>query len=132
MAHCYSTMLREATRKVSSFYDEALLPVGINVAQFSMLRRIERLQPISLSELAREAYLDRSTIGRNVKVIERMGLVETRRSGVDQREALIMLTRAGTDMLETAGPVWDDCQAAMEKRLGAIKMTALQDILRSI
>lgn len=125
-------MLRSATRKVVSIYDEALAPLGINVAQFSLLRTVERLQPVSLTDLARDTQLDRSTIGRNARVIERMGLVETHRGDVDQREAIVMLTPVGTELLQNAGPLWDECQKAMEDRLGAVKITALQDILRSI
>ncbi|UJW77057.1 MarR family winged helix-turn-helix transcriptional regulator [Rhizobium sp. SL42] len=132
MTRCYSTLLREATRKVSTIYDDALSPLGVNVAQFSLLRRIERLQPVSLSDLARSVQLDRSTIGRNVRVIERMGLLETRRGDLDQREAMIRLTGAGVELLRVAGPVWDGCQREMEDRLGPVKITALQDILRSI
>jgi DNA-binding MarR family transcriptional regulator len=125
-------MLREAARKVSALYDEALAPFGINIAQFSLLRRIGRLQPVSMTDLARSAQLDRSTVGRNIKVIERMGLVESGRGDVDQREALIRLSDHGVDLLNKAGPIWDECQSAMEIRLGPVKITALQDILRSL
>lgn len=125
-------MLREAARKVSALYDEALAPFGINIAQFSLLRRVERLQPVSLSDLARSAHLDRSTIGRNIKVIERLGLVQSGRGDLDQREALIALSEQGVDLLTKVGPVWDDCQSSMEAQLGPVKITALQDILRSI
>lgn len=132
MTLCYCSLLRSATRKVASIYDEALAPLGINVVQFSLLRAVERLQPVSLTDLARDAQLDRSTIGRNVRVIERMRLVETQRGEADHREAIVMLTQVATELLQSAGPVWDECQKAMEARLGPVKITALQDILRSI
>jgi DNA-binding MarR family transcriptional regulator len=132
MTRCYSTVLRSATRKVSSIYDEALAPLGINVAQFSLLRAIERLQPVSHTDLAHDAQLDRSTIGRNVRVIERMRLAETHRGEVDHREAIVMLTPVGAELLDNAAPVWDECQKAIEARLGPVKITNLQDILRSL
>lgn len=132
MNRCYSMMLREAARRVSSIYDEALSPLQINIAQFSLLRRIERLQPVSMTDLAQSAQLDRSTIGRNIKVLSRMGLVETGRADRDQREATVGLTGAGAELLARAGPIWDQCQRDMEARLGPIKITALEDILRSI
>ena len=132
MNPCYSVMLREASRKVSAIYDEALSPLGINIAQFSLLRRIERLQPVSMTDLARSAQLDRSTIGRNAKVLERRGLVGAGRGDLDQREATITLTEAGAGLLAEAGPVWSACQKAMEARLGPVKITALEEILRSV
>ncbi|WP_112669554.1 MarR family winged helix-turn-helix transcriptional regulator [Brucella intermedia] len=132
MSPCYCSLLRSATRKVGSFYDEALAPLGINIAQYSLLRGIERLQPVSLTELGRAAELDRSTIGRNVRVLERMALVETGRGQEDHREAVVSLTAHGEETLGSAAPLWEDCQRKMEALLGPIKITALHDILRSI
>lgn len=125
-------ILREAARKVSTLYDEALAPFGINIAQFSLLRRIERLQPVSMTDLARNAQLDRSTIGRNIRVLERIELVQSGHGDVDQRETMITLSARGVEMLNKAGPIWEDCQSEMEARLGPVKITALQDILRSL
>lgn len=131
MTKCYSTMLRQATRKVSSVYDEALASLGINIAQYSLLRAIERLQPVSITELGRDAGLDRSTIGRNVRVLERAGLVDMTRGADDHREAAASLSDQGAHVLGEARPLWTNCQQEIESRLGPIKLTALQEILRS-
>lgn len=72
---CYCDVLRAATRKTTAIYDAALAPAGVNLAQFSLLRKIQRAGSVSLSELGRLAALDRSTIGRNVRVLQRMELV---------------------------------------------------------
>ena len=52
---CYCAALRIATRKTTAIYDEALAPAGIGLAQFSLLRKIERGGRLSLSELGRLA-----------------------------------------------------------------------------
>ncbi|MDR6955927.1 DNA-binding MarR family transcriptional regulator [Ancylobacter sp. 3268] len=125
-------MLRSATRKIGSVYDRALAPLGINIAQYSLLRSVERLQPVSLTELARTAELDRSTIGRNVRVLERLGLVALERGEDDHREAAVNLTARGAETLDVAGPLWEDCQRSIETQLGPVRVTALQEILRVI
>lgn len=125
-------MLRSATRRIGSVYDRALAPLGINIAQFSLLRTIERRQPVSLTELARIVELDRSTIGRNVRVLERLGLVAMKQGEDDHREAAVQLTARGVEILEEAGPLWEGCQRKIETQLGPVKVIALQDILRSI
>jgi len=79
---CFCILLRQAARKSSSVYDKALAPLGINVAQFSLLRKIARAQSISLTELARLADLDRSTMGRNAKVLQRMDLIDRHRAKI--------------------------------------------------
>lgn len=132
MSICHCAFLRSATRKVTAAYDQALVPFGINIAQYSLLRRVERLQPVSLTELGRDTELERSTIGRNVRVLERMGLVETRRSEADLRESVVALTPRGLALLGQAGPAWQQCQQDLEARLGAVRITALREILGAI
>ena len=59
---CYCAALRAATRKTTAMYDEALAPAGIGLAQFSLLRKIERGGRLSLSELARLAEDGRAVL----------------------------------------------------------------------
>ncbi|WP_395372538.1 MarR family winged helix-turn-helix transcriptional regulator [Komagataeibacter diospyri] len=117
LSPCHCTNLRLATRKVSGLYDTALAPAGINVAQYSLLRTIAGHEPVSLTTLSRITDLDRSTIGRNVRVLERMDLVTLAR-GSDQREAVVQLSANGNKVLSQATPLWEACQKSVEERLG--------------
>ncbi|RYE33504.1 MAG: MarR family transcriptional regulator [Hyphomicrobiales bacterium] len=124
---CFCLQLRKAARKIGSRYDAALAPVGINIAQYSLLRTIARREPISLTELGRKLELDRSTMGRNVRVIEKMGLVELGR-GEDQREATVALRYRGHEVLRAAEPLWAHCQEEVGQRLGADRLGLLADL----
>ena len=106
-----------AARRVTSLYDAALAPTGVNVAQFSLLRTIERSAPVSLTEIGRKTELDRSTVGRNVKVLQRMGLVRVV-PGADQREATVALDAPAADVLRQGAPLWDEAQRKVEASLG--------------
>ena len=128
---CYCTGLRAATRKLTAIYDEAMAPIGINIAQFGLLRRIARRTSLSLTDLAHMSELDRSTVGRNVKVLERMGLVATA-TGEDQREATLSLTSQGKAAVKDGSPLWDDAQTRIEARLGAERSAQLQALLQAI
>jgi DNA-binding MarR family transcriptional regulator len=128
---CHCILLRKAARKVSSYYDEALAPLGVNIGQFSLLRNINRLQPISLTELAAKVELDRSTVGRNTKVLARMGMVAIGH-GEDQREALLSLTEEGLALLQRGAPLWDSVQDDIEARLGEEKTKQLQELLAAL
>ncbi len=101
LRQCYCIAIRAAARKATSIYDAALAPTGVTIAQFSLLRSIERATALSLTELGRMSDLDRSTVGRNVKVLERMGLVKVA-AGLDQREATVTLDEAGHNVLRGA------------------------------
>lgn len=112
-------------------YDAALEPVGVNVAQFSLLRRIECAAPVSLSELGRLAELDRSTIGRNVKVLQRMGLVRVT-PGDDLREATVTLDERGLAVLRDGAPRWDRAQREIESRLGEGGAAQLRALIEAL
>ena len=88
---CYCAAVRTAARKTTALYDSILAPAGVTLAQYSLLRRIQRAGTVSLTKLGRLAELDRSTVGRNVKAMEELGFVRTA-SAADQREAAVRLT----------------------------------------
>jgi DNA-binding MarR family transcriptional regulator len=128
---CYCAALRAATRKTTALYDDALAPAGIGVAQLSLMRRIERTGTPSLTELAGLAELDRSTVGRNVRVLERMGLV-TETAAEDQRETVVALTGAGRETLRRARPLWEDAQRRVEAALGVTGAETLRALALSL
>jgi len=128
---CHCILLRKATRKVSSYYDEALAPLGVNIGQFSLLRNIRRMEPVSLTDLAHKVELDRSTVGRNAKVLERMELIAIGH-GEDQREAVLTIAPKGREILEKGAPLWDGVQDGIEARLGREKAQQLQDLLAEL
>jgi DNA-binding MarR family transcriptional regulator len=128
---CYCISIRKAARKVTALYDAALAPVGVNLAQFSLLRTVERRAPVSLTELGRHTDLDRSTVGRNVKVLERMGLVAMV-GGEDQREAMVELAAKGSRVLADGAPLWDATQRSIETTLGRDAARHLQTLLQSL
>jgi len=128
---CICILLRQAARKTSAIYDETLAPLGINVAQFSLLRKIWRAGSVSLTELARQADLDRSTIGRNVKVLQRINLIKSAVSD-DHRESNVTLTDDGLDLVERGGVLWDKAQQEIETRLGHKGVENLQALLDAL
>jgi len=131
-ATCHCIVLRKAARRASAIYDEALGPVGISVAQFSLLRTVARHGPMSFTALGAILALDRSTVGRNVKVLERRGLLASGAGADDLREATVALTAAGRKALDAAGPAWERAQARIETALGADGTAALHRLLDAL
>jgi DNA-binding MarR family transcriptional regulator len=128
---CICIAVRKASRKLTARYDVALEPVGINLAQFSLLRNIRRHQPVSLTRLAEIVELDRSTLGRNVRVLKRMGLA-TILPGDDLREATLSLTEAGQRTLGAAVPIWEGTQDEIHRQLGPAGTAQLEALLGAL
>ena len=130
-SRCYCVLLRDAARKATAIYDDALAPAGISITQFRLLRVVERHGSVSLSELGRLTDLDRSTIGRNARLLERLGLVRLC-PGSDQRESMVVLDEGGRRALATAVPLWDVAQERIEASLGTDAEERLLALLRAL
>lgn len=122
--HCLCTKLRRAARSVTRIYDDALRDLGLNVAQYSLLSHLQRLEQPSISSLAEAMGLDRSTLGRNLKVLEGGGLVQVG-EGSDMRSRLVLLTDEGLARFQRGAVAWEEAQAQLALRLGAEKREAL-------
>ncbi|OLS61991.1 MarR family winged helix-turn-helix transcriptional regulator [Pseudomonas putida] len=128
---CICTHLRRAARGVSRHYDEALEGFGINVAQFSLLRHLQRLDKPSISTLAEAMGLERSTLGRNLKVLEADGLVALA-EGSDLRNRVVLLTAEGAERVRLAEPAWEKAQAGLVDTLGADQRDQLIRLLEQL
>jgi DNA-binding MarR family transcriptional regulator len=130
-SECICTHLRRAARGVSRHYDEALAGFGINVAQFSLLRHLQRLDRPSITTLAEAMGLERSTLGRNLRVLETDGLVALA-DGDDQRNRVVLLTEAGKALLKAAYPAWEQAQGLLVERLGIGQRDELVRLLEQL
>jgi DNA-binding MarR family transcriptional regulator len=117
---------------MSAIYDSALGPLGVNIAQYSLLRIIEDNKHVSLTDLGELTELERSTVGRNVRVLERMGLVKTVRGDHDQREARVSITASGKATMRKALPLWEACQEDVLSRLGSSRIRALIAVTQDV
>ncbi|WP_415923936.1 MarR family winged helix-turn-helix transcriptional regulator [Streptomyces sp. ID05-47C] len=130
-SECYASSARIATRQLTHRYDNALRPVGITIAQFSMVRRLARLDRATLSAWADSVRLDRSTVGRNARVLESLDLVQ-RSTGRDRREHIFSITDHGRRVLADALPLWRAAQAELEAEMGEQRAQELRALLHSV
>lgn len=128
--NCTNANLRMASRVVTQFYSSVLGPSGLKGSQFSLLSWLANKGPMSMNELAGFLVTDRTTLTRNLKPIERKGLVEIV-PGEDRRVRMVSITDAGRLAFERAKPLWAEAQAAMVERLGDKDWRKLIEALRS-
>src|SRR5262249_50242014 len=74
---CNCLALRQAARHVSQLYDSYLASEGLRTTQFSILAKLDRLGPLSINELAKSMIMDRTTLGRAVRPLQRDRLLST-------------------------------------------------------
>ncbi|MFZ3005448.1 MAG: MarR family transcriptional regulator [Phenylobacterium sp.] len=107
---CNCNALRKAARRVSQFYDSRLKSTGLRISQFTILVIIWESESISVNELASRLELDRTTTGKNLRPLERAGLIAIAASPLDRRSKAVQLTPKGEQVLKDAAPLWREAQ----------------------
>ena len=114
---CACFNLRRASRAVTQYYDEALRPAGLRATQFTLLTALRVRSSISVNDLADRLGMDRTTLTRNLKPLERSGWVEIQ-AGADKRVREVSITPAGHKILAEAYPHWRRAQESIVDERG--------------
>src|SRR5580704_13606335 len=115
---CNCLAARQAARHITQFYDQLLAPSGLRSTQFSILAKLRRLGPMTINVLAGDMVMDRTTLGRNIRPLERDGLIAVERGRRDRRSKTLRLTEAGAARFREAVKEWAQAQKQFEAVFG--------------
>ena len=115
---CFNT--RMFTRVVTQIYEDAFKKIGFRGTQFTPLVVIFAYGPVTINKLSEYLVMDRTTLGRNIKPLQREGLINIR-TGEDRREKHVSLTDKGLNTLIKAFPVWKETQKKILNQIGKSK-----------
>ena len=126
---CYN--LRRAARAITRLYDDFLRPSGLRSTQYSVLMVARLRGPVTLTKLAEMTVNERTTLTRNLTILEKKGLILIE-PGMDRRERQVSITERGQEVLIATIPLWEAAQAHIEKGLGGDRMDSLLKDLSEI
>ena len=122
--HCAVFNLRRAARAVTSCYESDLREVGLKATQFSLLVAAFLNGPVAITVLAERMVMDRTTLTRNLKPLQKRGLLQVV-PGSDRRTREVVLTPDGKHLLDQAVPLWQRSQTRLVGALGEQRFEAL-------
>lgn len=128
---CNALALRQAARHISQIYDGHLASEGLRTTQFSVLAKLSRLGPLSINELAKSMVMDRTTLGRAIRPLERDRLLAIG-AGDDGRTRSLRLTATGETRLKAAAVKWREAQREFETAFGVRNAAELRNILQRV
>jgi DNA-binding MarR family transcriptional regulator len=131
---CNATALRKASRRLTQLYDAALEPTGLRSTQIAILVELADwlTDPPTLAELADALAIDRSSLGHNLRPLEREGWVVLGASAVDGRRRHIALTAKGKAKWREGVRLWRIAQERFEHVFGRSEAAALRATLLGI
>lgn len=92
-------LVRQMTRPAFYRWLAAAGGVHLDRADYGVLVRIDEAAPVRMTDLAESLGIDISTVSRNVRGLERAGLVRRTGDPADQRASRLSLSDEGQDML---------------------------------
>jgi DNA-binding MarR family transcriptional regulator len=124
-AMCACNQLRRASRGVTQHYEIGMAPSGVKVTQLPILVALGSEGDLSITRLAGALSLERTSLTRNLGVLEKRGLIRIVEREDDARVRMVSLTRAGADVLSGALARWEEMQNVVEERFGRPRLEAL-------
>ena len=124
MSNCVCFNLRWVTRTVTQFFDAELRRHGIRPTQTPILGALSARADWKMEELSDWLGMERTTLVRNLRPLERDGLVKLSGAGKGGRVS-VSITAKGKRDLAKAMPAWRAAQQAVVKTLGEQRWSAI-------
>jgi DNA-binding MarR family transcriptional regulator len=131
---CPAMRARQASRVLGKAFDESLRPLGLQVTQLPLLCGVALFgeRGASISALAKGMVIDPTTLTRNIRPLERAGLLRVARSPDDARSKILFLTRSGERMIEASYPLWQRALNRVHAEFGTRRIEELRAQLANV
>ena len=131
LQNCACFNIRKSARVLTQYYDAVLQPLELRATQFTILGVLSACSGITVTDLAEQLMMDRTTLTRNLRPLEKQGLVNTR-TGDDKRTRLILLSNKGKSRLEKAIPLWKKAQKQVIHYMGSSRFNKFLEELNYV
>src|SRR6058998_4027724 len=122
--NCVCFNLRWVTRAVTQFFDAEMRRHGIRPTQGSLLASLQTKDSWNMAQLSDRLGMDRTTLVRNLRPLQRDGLVQAGGGGRG-RLVELAITAKGRKQIEKLTPAWKSAQSAVVKTLGEKRWSAI-------
>ncbi len=125
---CTCGELRKAARAITLLYDNAFKSSGLLSTQFNVLQSIYNIDSIRISDLANKLGMDRTTLTRNLSVLERQGFIDISQ-GNDHRTRIVTATHKGRNAVGKTILLWNEIQRKVKQKMGESSWSELMQNL---
>jgi DNA-binding MarR family transcriptional regulator len=126
---CNSFALRQAARTVTQLYERHVSKAAITAPQFTLLAVIGRRPDITMAELSEAMVMERTTLVRALKPLQRDGLVVSAQQETGTRAVALRLTELGEKTRNAATVFWREAQREFEEKFGQERSNELRKSL---
>ncbi len=127
---CVAYNLRKSSHIIGRIYAKEMADAPIRGPLFSVLATIRKLGPGTITAVAKDLALDRTTLTRNLKALTQRGLIDVRQVTANRKE--IRLLPRGETALRRSLDCWQNAQKRVVKALGEDRWNRMREDLRAV
>lgn len=128
---CACATARQLARVLTQLYDSRMSPAGVEAPQFALLMALQKQGPCSQKDLGSRYALDKTTVSRNLKQLQKNGWVAGS-PGEDRRVREFKLTAEGRRRLTAAKTGWDKAQRELRSAMPGEQWDSMFLTFRSV
>ena len=125
-------LLHRAGQLAEDIFSRSIGDLDITARQYVVLSAVDELEDPSQTTLCQNTGIDRSTLADIVRRLVGRGLLMRRRTRNDARMYAVRITPQGKSVLEKAGPIAQEVDAAVLKCLTATERETFNSLLQKI
>jgi DNA-binding MarR family transcriptional regulator len=131
VAVCPGMRVARATRVLARVFNDEFRALGLQVSQHGVLTFVALAgqDGATIGALADELLLDRTTLTRNLRPLQKAGYLSITRSPADARVQIVSLTKKGQKTIEAIYPLWQRAYGQIRDALGPQALADLSDRL---
>jgi len=115
--NCFAT--RQAARRVTKIYERHLSSAHVTSTQFSILVLLHEKPGMTMNELAEAMVMDRTSLVRAIKPMQRDGWLIMQAAAKDTRKLALSLSDVEQNKVAEAVALWERAQQEFEGRVGS-------------
>ncbi|MEH7121938.1 MarR family transcriptional regulator [Bacillus sp. JJ1773] len=123
--------INQFSRHFSKILNEALTPLGLYTAQWTIIYLLKTNGPATQKELSHYLGVEAPTMTRTLARMEKSGWI-TKKTGTDKREKQIILTEAANNMYDTWLQTVRTCESQALKNISDQETTEMLSILKKM
>ncbi len=121
---CIGARIRQLSRKVDSYFRVHLKEIGITENQMTILFALKKMGLIEQGNIGVQLSLERSTVSRNIKLLEKKNLIQ--KSSNYRPE--IELTSEGGELVAQLTPIWESIMGELYSKLDTSGLDSLMNL----
>lgn len=123
-------LLDVATRRITKFYNRRLRPFGITYNHLFILTCLWEQDGVHVKDLAKQLYLDSSSLTGHLDRMERVALVVRQDDPDDRRAVRVFLTEKGRHLRDQLEPIGQELKATLQRGVPPQMIDTLTAALR--